>query len=59
MAQANDALVERLYALFPTEDAAHRTILKPPSAGASIEAPPPGRRPAATLLRGRSCRWNW
>ena len=26
VAQANDALVERLYALFPTEDAAHRTI---------------------------------
>ncbi len=25
VAQANDALVERLYALFPTEDAAHRT----------------------------------
>ena len=28
VAQANDALVERLYALFPTEDAAHRTILE-------------------------------
>ena len=43
MAQANDALVERLYALFPTEDAAHRTILEASiAAGASIEAPPPG-----------------
>ncbi|MFR4962208.1 MAG: MarR family transcriptional regulator, partial [Eggerthella lenta] len=43
VAQANDALVERLYALFPTEDAAHRTILEASiAAGASIEAPPPG-----------------
>lgn len=60
VAQANDALVERLYALFPTEDAAHRTILEASiAAGASIEAPRPARRPAATPLRGRSCRWNW
>ena len=46
VAQANDALVERLYALFPTEDAAHRTILEASiAAGASIEAPPPGETP--------------
>ena len=43
VAQANDALVERLYALFPTEDAAHRTILEASiAAGASIEAAPSG-----------------
>ena len=35
VAQANDALVERLYALFPTEDAAHRTILEASIAAAS------------------------
>ena len=43
VAEANASIVERLYALFPTEDAAHRTILEASiAAGASIEAPPPG-----------------
>lgn len=40
VAQANASIVERLYALFPTEDAGHRAILEASiAAGASIEAP--------------------
>lgn len=46
VAEANASIVERLYALFPTEDAAHRTILEASiAAGASIEAPPSGDTP--------------
>ncbi|CAK7010111.1 MAG: hypothetical protein PEGG_00388 [Paraeggerthella hongkongensis] len=40
VAEANEAIVERLYALFPTEDAVHRAILEASiAAGASIDPP--------------------
>lgn len=40
VARANASIVERLYALFPTEDADHRSILEASiAASASIEAP--------------------
>lgn len=40
VAQVNASIVERLYALFPTENAVHRSILEASiAAGASIEAP--------------------
>ena len=40
VARANVSIVERLYALFPTEDADHRAILEASiAAGASIEPP--------------------
>ncbi len=40
VARANASIVERLYALFPTEDADHRAILEASiAAGASIEPP--------------------
>src|SRR5690606_5120188 len=40
VAEANAAIVERLYALFPTEDAAYRGILEASiAAGASIDPP--------------------
>lgn len=43
VAQANDSIVERLYALFPTEDAAYRGILEASiAAGAGLEAPSQG-----------------
>lgn len=60
VAQANDALVERLYALFPTEDAAHRTILEASiAAGASIEAAPSGEAASRFAASPRSCRSSW
>lgn len=40
VARVNASIVERLYALFPTEDAAYRSILEASiAAGASIDAP--------------------
>lgn len=40
VAQANTSIVERLYALFPTEDAGYRSILEASiAAGASIDPP--------------------
>lgn len=55
VARANESIVERLYALFPTEDADHRAILEAAiAAGASIDPPlstgEPGRFAASRAL---------
>lgn len=60
VAQANDALVERLYARSPPKTLPTAPSSKPPSQPArASRRRRPARRPAATPLRGRSCRWNW